>query len=243
MMLSSWQISKKTFSWVLENKYELFKVNLPLIFVFILMLLAKLMKSDLFLLLVFIQMWFFTVSIIQIHRKILLDNQKHPMLLFPKPEKTHFAYLVAFGILNFINTKMDPFYDMIFANIISPDPTWMELIFGFLIVILITCLICYILVRFYFIFPYISINKKFDTFFMISKGFFWRIFNSSLIVYLPLIPIIFILNLIYILYFKDLFMFIYLLNFYLALTMINIHYSIISKELMEHNPNYIPKNE
>ena len=92
IMLSSWQISKKTFSWLIENKFDLLKVNLPLIFVFILMLFAKLMKSDLFLLLNFFQMWFFTVSIIQVHRKILLDNKKYQMLLFPKPEKTHFLY-------------------------------------------------------------------------------------------------------------------------------------------------------
>jgi hypothetical protein len=242
-MLSSWQISKKTFSWLRENKLELLKVNLPLIFVFIVMLFAKLIKSDLYLLLNFFQMWFFTVSIIQIHRKILLDNQKYQMLLFPKPEKTHFVYLLAFAVLNFINTKIDPVMEMIVGNILTPNPTWIELIFGFIIIIFITCLLVYITVRFYFIFPYISINKKFDTLFVISKGFFWRIFNSTAIVYLPLIPIIYILNVIFILYFKDLFMFIYLLNFYLALTLINIHYSIISKELMMHNSNYTPKSE
>ena len=165
------------------------------------------------------------------------------MLLFPKPEKTHFLYLLAFGILNLINTKIDPVMEMIVDNILTPNPTWMGIIFGFIIIIFITCLLVYITVRLYFIFPYISINKKFDTLFVISKGFFWRIFNSTAIVYLPLIPIIYILNLIFILYFKDLFIFIYLLNFYLALTLINIHYSIISKELMLHNSNYTPKSE
>ncbi len=238
-MLSSWQISKKTFSWLMKNKYELLKVSLPLIFVLILMLFAKLMKSDLFLLLNFFSMWFFTVSIIQVHRKILIDNQENQMLLFPKPEKTHIAYLIAFAALNFINSKIDPVMELILDKLMPAFPTWIEIILSLTFFILIICFFIHITVRLYFIFPHISINKKFDTLLMISKGFFWKIFNSTALVYLPLIPIILILNFIFIQYFKDLFMFIYILNFYVVLTLINIHYSIITKELMIHNSNYI----
>lgn len=241
-MLSSWQISKKTFSWLMENKVELLKVNLPLIIVFILMLLSKLMMSNLFLLLNFFSMWFFTVSIIQVHRKILLNNQKHQMLLFPKPEKTHFAYLIAFAALNFINSKIDPISEFLIGIILPSSPTLVEIISSFIFLILIMCLFVYLLVRLYFIFPYISINKKFDTLLMLSKGFFWKIFNSTALVYLPLLPLFIFLNLIFIYYFIDLFIFVYLLNFYIALTLINIHYSIITKELMIHNSNYISKN-
>lgn len=233
-MNSSWQIVKDSISWVGRHIGSIGFVFTPLI-VFFIITLILIAYNPLFILLNgFILSWFFTTGIVQIHRKIILDEEQS-LKLFPRMESVYFKYFGLLCLFNFLNRILDKVSDAFTAQLESDYNHGLQILEIIFILVL-----TYLALRLYFVFPSISVGKPLYKVFSISQGRFWKIVTVSLLFFISLlIPITVIVGVI--VYFSvnipNLFPSIFFLLFFLGLMLWNVVFSFMLKEFSKYSEN------
>ena len=219
-MKSSFSIAKSTYAWVWVAKILILKALFPILLI---CLVAVYFESMPLIFISFILGFYYTATImVQVHRTIISGISPDHIRLFPKIEKTFFLYLAVWFFLNAVETFVE--------KTIAKMPFGIEITLGLIGL--------YVITRAYLIFPILAVKNKLDFrfAFSLSKDKFWLIFNSILLMTLPLIIFIMAISGLIFLVFSDLnsdnFGMVFGIGIYfVAFTTINIHYSVLFLEL------------
>ncbi len=188
-MLSSWQITKKSYLWIWLNKITLLSLLNPAIIVACLLGLL-LLPSPLGLggrqtmgmfLAFYVGVYFFCTAMVQIHRCIILSIPLNEMKRYPKPEKTFFVYFIATVILTLYMDQAT--YFILLVKSAHGWQFWLGyplVIFGIIV----------IPAWLHTVFPSIAVKtnlgKQLSHGFLISKNRFWVIFKSYCMLCFPM---------------------------------------------------------
>ena len=227
-MKSSFSIAKSTYAWVWVAKILILKALFPILLI---CLVAVYFESMPLIFISFILGFYYTATImVQVHRTIISGISTDHIRLFPKIEKTFFLYLAVWFFLNAVETFVE--------KTIAKMPFGIEITLGLIGL--------YVITRAYLIFPILAVKNKLDFrfAFYLSKDKFWLIFNSILLMTLPLIIFIMAIGGLIFLVFSGLIFLVFSdLNsdnfgmvfgigiYFVAFTTINIHYSVLFLEL------------
>ena len=177
-MKSSFSIAKSTYSWVWLSKILILKSLLPILFI---CLVAVYFDSIPLIFISLILGCYYTATImVQVHRTIISGISADDIKMFPKIEKTFFLYLGAWFVLSIVEKIYDKIMDRILFDA--------NLFLG-IIGIILSLVFVYVGTRVYLLFPILAVKNKLDfrLAFFLSKDKFWIIFNSFLLMLLPLI--------------------------------------------------------
>lgn len=226
-MKSSFNIAKSTYVWMWFHKFLILKFTLPILFISLISVYFN--TLPVIIISVLVGSYYMATVMVQIHRTIILSVSADHIKMFPKIEKTFFLYIGVWFFLNAIeNIHEKIMVKMPFDSTVS---ILIEITFGLIF--------AYVITRAYLIFPIMAVKNRVDfhSAFLLSKKNFWTIFNSNLLLILPLIVLLTVVIASLFLVFSSLnsdynwamagFVGLYFLIF----TAINIHYSLLFLEL------------
>ena len=232
-MKSAYSIAKLTYAWIWSAKVTILKLFIPIILMSIIA--TYFGEISLTIICALAGLYVASTSIVQIHRSIILDTSADQIVVFPKIEKTFFLYLGTWFIIAFINQVVENLSTFLL------DESGAAIV----LYIILTLVFIHVITRAYFIFPIVAVNNKIDFSFAfsISKNKFWMIFNSFLLMIIPvflLIIFIFFAGILTLGSFGFGFNWIipmYVSFYFMMITTINIHYSLLFKELSTNHEN------
>jgi len=226
-MPSSYGMTKISYVWIWSNKRIILKLLSPVIILicFASAIYFSGIQNSIFYLapIYLVGLYIISMSMVQIHRIIILPSSTFKTEIFPKHEKPFVLYLGTWMALYITNKIIEKLADHLLSN-----PESYYLYFAYLPIVILST---YVYTRAYFILPAIAVKKDLSFVLSITENKFWIVFKSILLVFIPFLLLymvgIMLVGTILSLSWMMPFIWIMLL---IGFTILNIHYSTLFSE-------------